>query len=147
MAHDRDVADDGEAGRVKRHDHHRIPFISLTAIVRRSASHDDGKAAVRMTGTGREPFTTANTIVVAIPCDGRLKIGWIRACRRWLRHREARAYGAFKERIEPALALFRRRAELQYFHVPAVRGIAIEDFGRPRDPAGNLSQGRIFEIG
>jgi hypothetical protein len=88
----------------------------------------------------------ANVVVIAVSSDRRLQVGRIGARRRRLAHREARSNGAIEERVEPALALFRRRAKLKNFHVPAVRGIAVEDLRRPGNPPGHLGKRRIFEI-
>ena len=110
-------------------------------------AHHDQEAALRMRRPGDEPFPAVDDVIVAVTDHARGDIGRIGRGHVRFGHAERRAGSGFEQRLQPARLLLRRGAVLQRDHVGHVGRLAIEDFRRPEQPAHDLGQRRIFEIG
>ena len=100
------------------------------------AAHHDQQPAVGMRGAGDEPLAAVDAPAVAVLAPHRgLQIGRVRRSDIGLGHREGRADLALQQRHQPVAALRRSRNALQQVHVAAVGRAAVEDFGRPGQPA------------
>ena len=132
------------AGRVHRH---QDAGMAAGAVgVRIGHAHHDQEAALRMRGTGDEPFSAVDDVVVAIAPHRRCDVGRIRRSDIGLGHAEGGARLCLQQRPQPARFLLRRRAVLQRDHVGHVGRLAVEHFRRPEQPAHDFRQRRIFEI-
>ena len=146
VVHDRHVAHDGETRRVQRHDDHRMALVAgrIGALV--ADPHDDGELAVGMQRAGGEPLAAVDHVLIALAADGGADIGGIGRCHIGLGHREAGADTAVEQGLQPALVLLGRGKQVQQLGVAGIGRIAVENLGRPVDPADDLGQRAVLHI-
>ena len=133
------------AGRVHRHEDHRLLLVAVRIIGIR-LSHEDADPAARIGRVGRVPFVAVDDVGIAVAPDRALDIGGVARRHGRLGHREAGADFAGKQRLEPLLLMRPRSVAREHFHVTGVRRAAVEDFRREMRPPHDLAQGCIFEI-
>ncbi len=141
----RQVAQDGDARRVHRHQDHRLLRVALRFEI--GLAHHDGDLAPRIAHARRPPFAAIDHIFIAIAFDAGFDIGRIRTGGEGFGHQEGRPDLAVHQRFEPFVLLFARAIAMEYFHIARVGRGTVEDFGCKTDAAHFLGAQRIFEIG
>ena len=147
IVHDRNVAHDLDAGRIDRHQDHRMAFGRAQLQLGIGDAHHDRQPAMGMQRSGDEPFAAVDDVVIAVAKNGGADIARVGRGGVGLAHRKARADFADQQRIEPGGALLRRRGQMQQLHIAGVGRVAVEDFRRPVHPAHDLGERRVFDIG
>ncbi len=115
----------GDAGRVGRHQDHRMLLVFRPAVIGRS-HHGDVDRAARIARTRRPPFLAVEHIMVAVPLAAHGDVGGIRRCHVRLRHQIGGADLAFEQRSQPAVLVRLRAVALQHLHVAGVGRRAVE---------------------
>ena len=131
-AEHRQHALDAHAGRVHRHEDHRLLLMLRRVGV--AATHEDRDAAARVAGAGDPPLAAVDDVLVAVARDAGADVGGIRRGDVGLGHREAGANLAGEQRLEPLPLLLGRAVADQHFHVAGVGRGAVEHL-RARSPA------------
>ena len=75
IAEDGERADHRDAGRVNRHQHHRMLLVARSIGV--ALAHEDENLAARIGGARGPPFQAVDHIVIAVALDARLEVGGI----------------------------------------------------------------------
>ena len=145
VVHHRDVAFDGQARAVHRHQHHRVPCV-LRRMVAFADPHHNREPARWVRRAGDEPLAAADHPFVAVALDAGLQLGRVGRRSVGLAHCETRPDLAAQQRVQPGLNLGRCRGDLEQLHRAAVGRVAVENFGSPGHPAHDLGQWRIVEI-
>mmetsp|Transcript_33357 Transcript_33357/g.99573 ORF Transcript_33357/g.99573 Transcript_33357/m.99573 type:complete len:619 (-) Transcript_33357:565-2421(-) len=147
-------ADDIDARRVHRHEHHRLlPPHGRAGGVRFAAgpaaahdpTHDDGELAARVARAGRPHLAPVDDVLVSLPLDARLHVRRVRARALRLRHRKARADLSAQQRLQPRLLLLARAKVREELHVARVGSGAVEHLGAPLVAAHQLRERRVVE--
>jgi hypothetical protein len=145
-AEDRQAADDRHAGRVARHQDHRLlPVGGGTGV---GLPHHHEERAARVGGTGRPPLVAVDHVLVAVADDRRGDVAGVGGGDLGLGHREAGADPTVEERRQPALLLRVGAEEVEQLHVAGVRGGAVQRLGGDvGGAAGELGEVRVVEVG
>ena len=88
---------DRDAGRVHRHEDHRL--LAVARPVRVGPAHQDRDRAARVHGAGGPPFAAVDDVVVAVAADRALDVGRVGGGDGGLGHREAGADLAGEQRL------------------------------------------------
>ena len=145
-AEDRQRTLDLDAGRVHRHEDHRLLLVAVR-IARIALAHEDADLAARVGGVGRVPLVAVDDVVVAIAHDRALDIGRVGGGHRRLGHGETGADFARQQRLQPFLLVGFRAVALQHLHIAGVGRVTIEDLGRQMRAAHDFAERGVFEIG
>ena len=138
------AAHDGDAGRVHRHEDHRLAVVRVGVGVGDAHEHRD--LAARVERAAREPLVAVDHVVVAVALDAARDVGGVARRDPRLGHREARADLAVEQRLQPLL-LLERRAELgEDLHVAGVGRRAVGRLAEQRRRAHHLAQRRVVEV-
>mmetsp|Transcript_8030 Transcript_8030/g.15497 ORF Transcript_8030/g.15497 Transcript_8030/m.15497 type:complete len:498 (+) Transcript_8030:657-2150(+) len=144
VAEHRQRADDGDAGRVGRHDDHGLLLVAARLGV--GLAHHDVDGAARVAGTAAPPLAAVDDVVIAVALDAAFDIGGVAGRHGRLGHQEGRADLAAQQGLQPAVLQRLAGIALQRLHVAGVGRRAVEDLGRPEHPAHDLAQRRVFEV-
>ena len=140
------VAHDGHAGRVLRHQDHRLLFVAVGVVgVGLAHEHEDFAALVH--GAGDVPLAAVDDVFVAFAADAAADVGGVARGDLGLGHRERGTDFAREQRLQPALLLGLGAVARQHFHVAGVGCGAVEYLGAPVAPAHDLAQRRVFDVG
>ena len=144
VAEHRQRAHHGDAGRICRHQDHRLLGMAGRQWI--GFSHHDVDLAARVAGAGDPPFVAVDHILVAVTLDAGGDVGRIRRGDVRLGHCKRRADFAAQQRLQPcALVLFGAIA-LDGFHVARIGRGAVEHFRRPHHAAHDFAQRRVVEV-
>ena len=144
-AEHRHVAQHLNAGRMPRHQDHRLLAVAV-GVVGIGLAHHDQQLAALVHRTRGVPLAAVDHVVVAVAADRGLDVGRIAGRHRRLGHRESRTDLAGQQRHQP-IALLRRRAVLrQHLHVAGIGRRAVEDLGRPQHPAHDLLDRCVLQV-
>ena len=135
---------DGDAGRLERHEDHRVLAVPVGRGV--GEAHEDADLAVGVAGAGRPPLAAVEHDVVAVEGGGGLHVRGVGAGDPGLGHEERAAHPPVEQRLEPLLLLLGRAVAQQHLHVAGVGGVAVEDQGREGRPAGLLGDGGVVGV-
>ncbi len=134
------------AGRVHRHQDHRLPQVRARVIGLALPHHDQDPAA-RIVGARAPPLAAIDDVRVAVAFDARADLGGVRRGHLGLGHGEAAADLAGQQRLKPLGLLRGRAVALQHLHVAGVGRAAVEHLGRDRRSPHQLAQRRVLGIG
>ena len=118
-AEDLELADDGHAGSVDRHQHHGVAGVPL-GIGMGDADEQD-HLGIGMRGAAGEPLMAIDDVIIAVAIDARGQLGRIRAGDLGLGHADAGADLAGEQRLEPRLLLLGGAELREHLHVAGVR--------------------------
>ncbi len=135
---------DAHAGRIERHEDHRL--LAMALRIRIGLAHDDRDPAARIADAGRPPFAPGDDVVPALAPDRGLDVGRIRRRDLRLGHQERRADVAREQGLEPPRLLLGRAVAVQHLHVPGVGRGAVEHFRREGHPPHLLREQRVGEV-
>ena len=139
-----EVTQHAHAGRIERHQDHRLPLVRLCVGI--GQAHDDGDLAARVHGAGGPPFAAVDDVVIAVAADFGADVGGVGRGDVGLGHGKAGAYGPLHQRLQPALLLFGGPVADDGFHVAGVRRRAIEGLRADRRTSHDLAQRRVVQI-
>ena len=111
IAVDGERAQDVEAGRVERHQDHRLLAVLVGALV--GLAHQDRDLAARIAGARRPPFAAVDHIIIAVAGDVAFDVGRVGRGDRGLGHQEGRADLAVHQRPQPLLLLLARAVAVE----------------------------------
>ena len=145
LTHDRQIADDPHARRVRGDEDHRLLTVRLCRRVR--LAHDDEDPAARVQRTGGPPLAAVDDVLVALAGDRRLDVRRIGAGDLGLRHRERGSDLAVQQRLQPLGPLLLRREHVQQLHVAGVRRLPVRGLRcQVEAPPGDLCEARVVQL-
>ena len=144
VAEDRQHAFDLDAGRVQRHQHHRVLAVAAQALVGREA-HEDADLAAWVAHAGAPPLLAVDDDVVAVEQGRRLHVGGIAAGDIRLGHEEHAADITGQQRREPLGLLLLGAVFPQHFHVAGVGRVAVEQLRGHEAAAGFFGDRSVFK--
>ncbi len=136
---------DLHAGRVQRHEHHRVLVVAVGARV--GEAHEDECLAVGVPDAGAPPLAPVEHDLVALEHGGGLHVCRVRGRHVGLGHTEGGADAPVQQRLEPALALLRGAKVQQHLHIAAVRRVAVAHLRRDQRAAHALGERRVLDVG
>ena len=137
--------DDLDAGRVARHDDHRLLAVGRRVGI--ALAHQDDDLAARIAHARRPPLAAVDDIVVAVALDAALDVARVGRGDRRLGHGEAGADLAVEQRLQPLLLVLLGAVAGEHFHVAGVGRRAVDRLGGDRGAAEDLADRRVFEVG
>src|SRR5581483_2045765 len=145
VAEDEHVAQDGDAGRVHRHQDHRLLPVGRGVGV--GLAHHDEDAAVGVQRSADEPLAAVDDVVVAVAPDGAGDVGGVGRGHLRLGHGESGADLALEERLQPLLLLLDGAEHGEDLHVAGVGSRAVADLGGDGGAAHDLGQRGVVGVG
>src|SRR5205823_10074373 len=110
-------------------------------------AHEDEELAAWIHRSRGPPFPAIDDQIVAIANDAALDIGRVRGRNIRFRHRETGTNLSIQKRPKPSALLLRGPIAVEDFHVPGIRGRAVEDLGCPGDAAHDFAEWRVLQVG
>ncbi len=144
VAEHRQVAQHLDAGRVHRHQDHRL--LRMLGRFGVGLAHEDHDLAARVVGAGGPPLAAVDHVVIAIALDAGFDVGGVAGGHGGFGHGEGRADLAGQQGLEPLLLLLGRAVAHEGFHVAGVGRGAVEGLGADGRAAHDFGQRRVFEV-
>ena len=146
VGEDRQVAHDGDAGGVHRHDHHGL--LAMRGRVRVGLAHHDQHRTARVGRAADPPLAPGDHVLVPVADDAGRNVGRVAAGDVGFGHRERRSDRALEQRGEPLRLLGLGAEQVEQFHVARVGCLTVDRLGgQVVAPARQLRDRRVLQLG